>query len=147
MGIIRMFQAAQKNGVSAVDFVRATNFDELARQSSPARAQQAAAPALQESLGDWARRHLTQGATATAARPAAALTEESVGDWRVRRFKRESSGVLVDVAPSAPEVVLTAGDGPGVLQESRLRRQAAARAVAARPAADRLEWVRRHRSR
>ena len=148
MGVIREFMKAQQNGVSAADFVRVSNFDALCRSSSPARAQQpAAAVPLQESLDQWARRHLTQGATATAARPAAALTEESVGDWRVRKFKRASSSVLVDVAPAAPEVVLTVGDE--VLQEggTQLQRLAAARERARRPAAARQEWVRSHRAR
>ena len=146
MGVIREFLKAQQNGVSAADFVRCTNFDELCRSSSPAQRQQpAAAVPLRESLDDWQRRHLTQGATATKARPAA-MQEESVGDWRVRRFKQASSADVALVA-TQDEPQRFASLTSDVLQESRLQRLTTARAAAARPAADRLEWVRRHRAR
>ena len=44
MGLIREFMKAAANGVSATDFCRVTNFDEIARQSAPRRT--AAVPAV-----------------------------------------------------------------------------------------------------
>ncbi len=119
MGIIRQYMAAAANGVSAHDFVSVTNWNELVNGGrSPARAQQAAAPALRESLDDWKSRHLAR--------------------QDARDFKRGLAASLVDTAPAVPEVVLVPG---GVLQESWLTRM-----TGRRPAADRQEWVRSHRN-
>jgi hypothetical protein len=129
LGVIREFQKAAEHGVSAEAFIHSRTFDELARgvlrEATTGRGN--ASNVLQESLGG-------------------PLLTEDLSTWRQRHTARQEArdfkrgieaGVALVAGPDEPRRDMAAD----VLQESRLHR------AAARPAADRQEWLRSHRAR
>ena len=82
MGLIREYMRAAANGVSAHDFVNATNFFEIARQSEHARVP---VPALRESLDDWRQRHTARQEQREFKRPLAADVALVAGPDEPRR--------------------------------------------------------------
>ena len=111
---------AQRHGVIAKDFINVTNWSELVSGTTPARSQQATAPALRESLDDWRSRHTAR--------------------QEQREFKRAlAADVAIVATQDEPRRFASLTDD--VLQESFLFRMAGRQS-----AASRQEWVRSHRN-